>query len=1036
MTSPGGLDATEPHYGGYGAEVSVSDLERCFFLDDSDLERVRRCRGDHHRLGFALQLGTLRYLGTFLPNPIDVPTGAIDYLAEQLHIDDGSCIKKYMSRRNTHFEHAAEIAASYGYSNFADAEQELVRWIDDRSWTTGDGPKALLDGAHRWLLARRVLLHGLTRLERLVLQTRDQATQRLHQVLVDQVDARQVTQLESLLEVREGDRVSALDRLRRGPTVPSGKALVAALDRILEIVALGVSGVDVSVVPVRRVREIGRWGMTAKAPALRRHLAVRRTATLLATAVYLEAKAIDDALELFDLLMTNDLIAKARRQARSETLKRYPKVARDAAKCAAVINVVLGSADWDSDATVDTLLAAIDAVVPRADLVAAVENIAAATPPPSARAGGEWRTGIVDRYATVRRFLPSLCDTIEFGATAGAMPILNALLTLPELMLLRPTKRVPTGYLAVGKVDTEIVPAGWWHSLVFPDDRPEGTVDRAAYVFCVLEQFHQRLGRRDIFATASSRWADPRGHLLSGSAWTSAKGQVLNALGLPEKPDDLLTAHSELVHDTLAHASTAAIVDDQGRLHATAIEAIPDSPSLIDLLNKCEAMLPVVDIGEAILEVMSWEPEFVEAFTSASGAETRLADLDVTIAAALTAHALNVGFSPIISPGNPALSRNRLSHVDQNYLRGATYSAANAPIVAAQADIDLARMWGGGLVAAVDGIRFVVPVRSIHKRPNPKYFGRRRGATMLDLVNDHAVGIASMVVSGTPRDSLHVIDLIYRQDAGPRPEVIITDTGSYSDIVFGLLQLLGFHYRPQLADLPDQKLWRIDPDADYGPLNTAARGRINIDRIKRHWPDILRIIGSIHTGTVTAYEIIRMLSHRGQPTQLGMALADYGRIFKPCTSSPTSTTSPTDARSNSCGTSKRAATLWPDTLSTGGGANFTRPTRKGWKTNSVPSASPSTPSPSGTPCTSTQPSNNYAKTDTRSRTKMPCASPHTCEDTSTCTVTTASNKHHLRPADHSEKCPRRHKTRSLNGTFRADVPQPPERARPSAAPRR
>jgi hypothetical protein len=37
-------------------------------------------------------------------------------------------------------------------------------------------------------------------------------------------------------------------------------------------------------------------------------------------------------------------------------------------------------------------------------------------------------------------------------------------------------------------------------------------------------------------------------------------------------------------------------------------------------------------------------------------------------------------------------------------------------------------------------------------------------------------------------------------DGGQRPEVIITDTGSYSDVVFGLLTLLGFDYR---------RSWRI-----------------------------------------------------------------------------------------------------------------------------------------------------------------------------------------------------------------------------------
>jgi len=48
-----------------------------------------------------------------------------------------------------------------------------------------------------------------------------------------------------------------------------------------------------------------------------------------------------------------------------------------------------------------------------------------------------------------------------------------------------------------------------------------------------------------------------------------------------------------------------------------------------------------------------------------------------------------------------------------------------------------------------------------------------------------------------------VIALIYRQDGGRRPEVIISDTGSYGDMVCGLMRLLGCDYRPQLADLPD-----------------------------------------------------------------------------------------------------------------------------------------------------------------------------------------------------------------------------------------
>jgi len=217
--------------------------------------------------------------------------------------------------------------------------------------------------------------------------------------------------------------------------------------------------------------------------------------------------------------------------------------------------------------------------------------------------------------------------------------------------------------------------------------RSPGTVDRAAYVFCVLEQFHRHLLRRDIYASPSARWADPRAKLLTGAAWDAARGTALNALGLPEDPGELLAEHAaeldgawRALSDGLV-AGSEVHVDADGRLHADKIAAIADPPSLIDVRRRLEGMLPRVDLPDLILEVMAWHPAFVAAFAGVSGGRSRLADLHVTIAAALTAHALNVGYVPVISEGVPALTRGRISHVDQNYLRPENYTAANSVLI-------------------------------------------------------------------------------------------------------------------------------------------------------------------------------------------------------------------------------------------------------------------------------------------------------------------------------------------------------------------
>jgi len=116
----------------------------------------------------------------------------------------------------------------------------------------------------------------------------------------------------------------------------------------------------------------------------------RRLATLLATVVYLEARAIDDALELFDVLMVNDLMARAQRQSAAEKVRQYPRVSRDAARLAAAVGVLFEASE-DEDVTLAEIWGAIDDVVSRSELRAALDSIASLTPAPQADPGGEWR---------------------------------------------------------------------------------------------------------------------------------------------------------------------------------------------------------------------------------------------------------------------------------------------------------------------------------------------------------------------------------------------------------------------------------------------------------------------------------------------------------------------------------------------------------------------------------------------------------------------------------------------------------------------
>lgn len=194
------------------------------------------------------------------------------------------------------------------------------------------------------------------------------------------------------------------------------------------------------------------------------------------------------------------------------------------------------------------------------------------------------------------------------------------------------------------------------------------------------------------------------------------------------------------------------------------------------------------------------------------------------------------------------------------------------------------QFWGDGLLASVDGLRFVVPVRTISAAPSPKYFGFKRGITWLNAVNDQVAGIGQMAVPGTPRDSLHILDAMLNLDGGVKPEMVATDNASYSDIVFGIFKILGYNFSPRFKDLDDQRFWRATmPGVEtgmYGVLEPLARNRVNLKKIETWWPDMLRVAGSLVTNQVRAYDLLRMFGREGHPTPLGQAFAEYGRIAK------------------------------------------------------------------------------------------------------------------------------------------------------------
>ena len=265
------LTSEQQHsYGRYVGEPTSVQLAHYFHLDDAAKQLVQKRRGDYNRLGFAIQLCTVQFLGTFLINPIDVPQGVVNYLASQLEIADVGCLSNYLSRPTTHWVHAQAIKKHYGYRDFSEqpGHWRLVRWLYQRAWIGGESPSMMFDLTTARLVEQKILLPGVTVLSRLISAVRERVAHRTWKTLSKLPSAKQRENLEALIIVEEKVRATPLEQLRKSPTRKSAPSLVNALNRLVTIRVLGINRLDVGKIPPIRFKALSKTAFTLRAQAI------------------------------------------------------------------------------------------------------------------------------------------------------------------------------------------------------------------------------------------------------------------------------------------------------------------------------------------------------------------------------------------------------------------------------------------------------------------------------------------------------------------------------------------------------------------------------------------------------------------------------------------------------------------------------------------------------------------------------------------------------------------------------------------------
>ncbi|HFN4168524.1 TPA: DUF4158 domain-containing protein, partial [Enterobacter hormaechei] len=470
-------------------------------------------RGRHNRLGIALQLTTARFLGTFLSDLMQIPPGVQFYVARQLNIRYPEIISRYAQRENTRWEHHGLIRQHYSYHDFGDFPWSfrLKRLLYTRAWLSNERPGLMFDFATAWLLQNKVLLPAASTLTRVIGEIRERATRRLWRKLAALPNRWQTAQLAGLLEIPEGQRLSVMEHLKRGPVTISGPAFTEALERYTRLRSLEFSCLNFTGLPAIQLRNLARYAGMASVKYISRMPEERRLAILTAFVKAQEISALDEAVDVLDMLILN-ITREAKKTGQKKRLRTLKDLDRAALLLARACALLL-----DEDTADDLLRKTIFSSVSVARLAESVEKVNELARPQDTNFQDE----MVEQYGRVRRFLPALLRDLHFRAAPDGEHTLAAIHYLAELNGSK--KRI------LDDAPEHII-SGPWKRLVYDAD---GRIQRAGYSLCLLERLQDALRRRDIWLENSDRWGDPRQKLLQGEEWQAQRVPVCRALGHP-----------------------------------------------------------------------------------------------------------------------------------------------------------------------------------------------------------------------------------------------------------------------------------------------------------------------------------------------------------------------------------------------------------------------------------------------------------------------------------------------------------------------
>lgn len=851
-----------------------------YTLTEDELAALPK-RVPHSRLGFAAQLACLKHHGYWPESLEQVPSAAVEELAQQLEVD-AHLLSRYDFRARTGLRHRAQIRALLGWRPATVEDGSLLtQWLVARH-TTEDAEE-LEQLASERLHQLKIEPIGLERLKRIVRSAIREHEQRFFEQLAAKLDPQTRSRLDQLLDTGEHNQDehapsdqtwsrSPLAHLSQDPGSVGLDTMLGEIAKLEQLRAVGLPQGLFDKVPAEKVQTLKRRASVEPARELRRRPDAMRYGLLAAFCVVRSRRIIDSLVELL-IAVVHRMHVRAEDKVGAKLLAEA-KRERVAGKPGLLRRLAVASLAEPDGIVSDVIFGAVSKEV--------LERIAQEVEDSGGTYSLYVQTHIRPSYRShYRRMLPKLLAALTFRSNnALHQPVIDAVALLGRFV----------GSRAQFYPDNESVPIEGVVSVamrpfIYKTSADKERVHRISYEICVLQALRERLRTKEIWVEGADRWRNPDEDLPGD--FEAKRQEYYQALDQPLAASDFITALQTAMTEALKGFDTGLpdnegvkIVGTKPRFKVRRLKAVRQPTNLRKLAKELQNRWPMTGLLD-ILKEADLRTNFTQ-FLGGADCHSRLDEQTLRKRLLLCLYGLgtNLGIKRVSASAHGE-SQTDLMYVRRRYIHQDGLRQAIAHLSDELFSIRLPVLWGETTSAcASDSTHFPCWDQNLMCERHVRYGGR--GIMIYWHVERQACCIYSQLRRCSSSEVAAMIQGVLRHCTTMEVDKQYVDSHGQSHVAFAFCHLLGFRLLPRLKGISKQKLYRVragEPEA-YPNVQPMLTRPIRWALIEKQYDEIIKHTTALRLGTAEAESILRRFQRDNLQHPTYQALVELGRAVK------------------------------------------------------------------------------------------------------------------------------------------------------------